>query len=176
MMWNNLSGGVCSSAMALLFPKVPNVIVNTGGNYPWAWRNVHKIRNKRIKVIVLSSMVKSYPTYFDYIRKEKLMPFYMSCCDKAKEKHLDQFYITLPGRQTVNVGFCEGEEKRAERLSKKDTKWRKFNFPVLEYPREHLKKIVLKAGLDAKRTGCWFCPKQENPPKWAVDKFTKLYE
>lgn len=77
MNWNNLSGGVCSSAMALMFPKVPNVIVNTGGNYPWAWRNVHKLRRMGIKVIVLSS----------------------------------------------------------------------FN---------------------AKKTGCWFCPKQEKPPSWVM--------
>ena len=175
MMWNNYSGGVCSTAMALIYPKIPNVIVNTGGNYPWAWRNVHKLRQERHKVIVLSSFVQGYPTYFEYIRKNELMPFYMTCCSKAKDMHLDYFYNTIPGKQVVNIGFIKGEERRAERLAEKNTRHRIFNFPMLDYERDTLVKFIEDRGYIAKKTGCWFCPKQENPPEWVLTKFKKLY-
>lgn len=161
--------------MALMYPKIPNVIVNTGGNYPWAWRNVNKLRQNGIKVIVLSSFNNGHPTYFEYLRKEDLKPFYVSCCHRAKDRHLDYFYNTIPGKQVVNIGFIKDEEKRAARLEKKNTKHRVFNFPMLDYDRETLEKFVLDRGYDAKKTGCWFCPKQPNPPKWVLDKFTRLY-
>ena len=168
MMWNNISGGACSSAMALLFPKIPCVIVNTGGNYPWAWKNVHKLQKKRIKVTVISSFQEGYPTYFDYIWKTNRIPFYRGCCYRGKELHLNKFYNTLHGKQIVNVGFCKGEERRAAFLKKQDTKHRIFNFPVLEYTREQLEKVCKTNSLEVKKTGCWFCPKQPNPPEWAV--------
>lgn len=169
MMWNNISGGDCSTAMALLNPKVPCVIVNTGGNYPWAWRQIEKLRKKRITIITLSSSQQGYPTYFDYVWKSNKIPFFKGCCERGKDRHLDRFYKTIPGHVTVNVGFIKGEESRAERLARLNTKKRKFNFPMLTYTREQCEKILKKNGFDSvPRTGCWFCPKQDNPPEWAI--------
>jgi len=166
--WNELSGGVCSTAQALLFPKIPNVIVNTGGNLPTAWRTVNQLRKKRITIITLSSAVQGYPTYYDYIRKNGLVPFYVSCCEKGKERHLNRFFKTI-GPVTVNVGFTKGEEARAERLKKKNCKWYKFQFPMLKYTREQCEKILRFHDIQASKTGCWFCPKGPNPPRWAVE-------
>lgn len=168
-MWNNVSGGDPSVAMALLFPKVPCVIVNTGGNYPWAWRQINKLQHKGITVIAISSHQGGYPTYFDYLWKSNKIPFFKGCCHRGKEMHLDRFYKTIPGTVIVNVGFLKGEEKRAERLARKNTKKRKFNFPMLTYTREQCVKILKINGLNSNpKTGCWFCPKQPNPPDWAI--------
>ena len=169
--WNNLSGGVVSTAQALIFPKVPNVMVNTGGNKKHAWRTVQQLRGLRkgITIIVLSSAVGGHATYFEYLMDGGLMPFYCSCCDKGKEEHLDRFHNThLP--VTVNVGYCKGEEKRAARLEKKNTKGRKFSFPMLEYSREECEKILRFNKIEASSTYCWFCPKGKNPPPWTKDK------
>ena len=167
-MWNELSCGVESTAMALRFPKLPNVMVNTGGNLPTAWKTLNQLRHKRIRVVVLSSAVQGYASYYDYIRKNGLVPFYMSCCDKAKHRHLNRFFNII-GPVLVNVGFTQGEEKRAKRLKKKETKLIKFRFPMLTYTREQCEKILRSKGVVAHKTGCWFCPKGPNPPKWATD-------
>jgi len=170
MMWNNISGGDCSTAMALLFPAHPCVIVITGGNYPQALRQVNQLQQEGHTVIALSSFQGGYPTYFDYLWKSNKIPFYMGCCHRGKDMHLDRFYKTIPGRQVVNIGFIKGEETRAERLSRKNTKKRVFNFPMLEYTREQCEKIIRSKGLEpiGTKTGCWFCPKQPNPPDWAI--------
>lgn len=166
--YNNLSGGVGSTAQALRFPKIPNVMVNTGGNKRQAWRTVQQLRRKRIMVIVLSSAVGGYATYYEYLMNGGLMPFYRSCCDKAKEEHLDRFYrVVAP--VIVNVGFTKGEEKRAKRLAKKNTSWRKFAFPMLDFTREQCEKILRVKKVEAKSTYCWFCPKGPNPPPWTKD-------
>lgn len=167
-MWNNLSCGVISTAQALLFPKVPNVMVNTGGNGPLAWRTHNQLQRRGIRIIVLSSAVQGYPTYYDYIRKRGLVPFFVSCCHKAKERHLDRFYRAV-GPAIVNVGFAKGEEKRGERLEKKNTSWRTFKFPMLEYTRDQCEKILRTHDVTASSTYCWFCPKGANPPKWATE-------
>ena len=166
--WNNLSCGVKSTAMALTFPKITNVMVNTGGNKVTAWKTHNQLQHKRIRIIVLSSAVGGYSTYYEYVRKNGLVPFYVSCCYKAKEMHLDRFYRTQ-APAIVNIGFIKGEENRAERLSKKNTKWRKFNFPMLEFTQEQCEKILRTHNIDAESSYCWFCPKGENPPKWATD-------
>ena len=165
--WNSLSCGVNSSAMALLFPNIANVMVNTGGNKVSAWKTHHQLQKKRIKIIVLSSAQQGYSTYYDYIKANKLMPFYVSCCHKAKYWHLDRFYKQV-GPSIVNIGYCKGEEKRASRQAKKNNKWIKFQFPMLKYSREECKKILRHHGVQASKTGCWFCPKQPNPPEWAI--------
>lgn len=168
MMWNNLSCGEASTAQALLFPKITNVMVNTGWNKPQAWRTHNQLQHKRIRIIVLSSAVAGYATYYDYVRKEGLVPFYVSCCYKAKEMHLDRFYRAV-APAIVNVGFCKGEEDRAERLAKKNTKWRKFNFPMLKYTKEQCRKIMKAHDVEATSSYCWGCPKGPNPPKWVTD-------
>ena len=66
--------------MALINPKFPNVIVNTGGNLPEAWENIYRLQKKRLTIIVLNSFVQGYPTYYDYIKGEKLKPF----CEKGR--------------------------------------------------------------------------------------------
>jgi len=169
-MWNNISGGDCSTAMALRFPKVPCVIVNTGGNYPQALRQVHKLQQRRHTIIMLSSFQEGYLTYFDYVWKRNKIPFYVSCCHRGKEMHLDRFYKALPGDHVVNIGFIKGEERRAERLSRHNTKKRKFNFPMLDFTREQCEKFIRAKRMEpiGDKTGCWFCPKQPNPPEWAV--------
>ncbi|MHA2054540.1 MAG: hypothetical protein ACW99F_13170 [Candidatus Hodarchaeales archaeon] len=166
--WNNLSCGVKSTAMALKFPKITNVMVNTGGNKIHSWKTHNQLQHKRIRIIVLSSAVGGYPTYYDYIRVNGLVPFYVSCCYKAKEMHLDRFYRAV-GPAIVNVGFIKGEEDRATRLSKKNTSWRKFNFPMLDYTQEQCEKILRANDVQAQSSFCWYCPKGENPPKWATD-------
>ena len=168
MMWNNLSCGEASTAQALLFPKITNVMVNTGWNKPQAWKTHNQLQHRRIRIIVLSSAVGGYGTYYDYIRKQGLMPFYVSCCYKAKEMHLDRFYRAV-APAVVNVGFCKGEEDRAERLATKNTKWRKFNFPMLKYTKEQCRKINKAHNIDAISSYCWGCPKGPNPPDWVTD-------
>lgn len=167
-LYNNLSCGVISTAQALIFPKLTNVMVNTGGNKRSAWRTHNQLQHKRIRIIVLSSAVGGYSSYYEYIKAEGLMPFYVSCCYKAKEMHLDRFYRAI-APAVVNVGFCKGEEKRADRLAKKNTSWRKFNFPMLKYTREECEKILRAHDVEATSSYCWFCPKGENPPEWAVN-------
>jgi len=186
-MWNELSGGVCSTAMSIATgKKVPNVTVNTGGNYPWALRRMHKLTQDGYKVIMLSSFTEGYATYFDYIRKNELMPFYVSCCAKAKENHLNKFFNNIPGRHTVNVGFIMGEEKRADNLvDNHQTKKIRFNFPMLSYNRIQCEKLLRGSGFTPDKpenpvgqqffkSGCWFCPKQDNPPEWVKTKMMGL--
>ena len=188
MIWNEVSGGVCSTAMAIVLgKKVPNVTVNTGGNYPWALRRMHKLTQDGYKVIMLSSFTEGYPTYFDYIRKNELMPFYVSCCAKAKENHLNKFFNNLGHTRIIaNVGFIEGEEKRADRLvDNHQTKRIRFNFPMLSYNRIQCEKMLRSNGFEPDKpenpvgqqffkSGCFFCPKQDNPPEWVKTKMRKL--
>ena len=188
IVWNELSGGVCSTAMAIVTgKKVPNVMVNTGGNYPWALKRTHKLIKDRYKVIVLSSFTEGYATYFDYIRKNELMPFYVSCCAKAKDRHMNKFFNNLGhSRVNVNVGFIEGEEDRAERLVENhQTKRIRFHFPMLSYNRIQCEKLLRGAGFKPNapqnpvgqqffKSGCFFCPKQPNPPEWVKSKMVQL--
>jgi len=155
--FNNISGGICSTAMALLNPKIPCVIVNTGGNYPSAWETIRQLKKKRIKVIVLSSPNKGFPTYYEYISGESLKPFYKSCSDKAKQQHLDNFY-KIVGPAYVNIGLTKEEEKRVQ--SFKNKSWVTYRFPMLKYTREQCLKVLRAKGVTAYKTGCWFCGKQ----------------
>ena len=43
--FNSLSCGVCSTAMALIYPKIPNVMVYTGGNYTRAWKTFKQLKD-----------------------------------------------------------------------------------------------------------------------------------
>lgn len=186
--WNEISGGSPSVAMAIITTrKTPNVTVWTGGGLPWALKRMWRLRQLKYKVIMLSSFTAGYSTYFDYIRKNDLKPFYMSCCDKAKERHLNHFFNALTGQILVNVGFIKGDERRAERLRKNHTtKKISFSFPVLDLTRADCEQVLIDHGFKPdnpeadlgerfKKTGCHFCPKQPNPPKWVLDKFHKLY-
>ena len=186
-MYNELSGGVISTAQALIFPKITNIMVNTGGAYPWALRRYNKLTQDGYKAIMLSSPTEGYATYFDYIRKNELMPFYVSCCDKAKERHLNKFFNNSGHvRVLVNVGFCKNEEDRADRLVENhQTKRIVFNFPMLKYTRVQCEKIMIKNGFVPDKpenspgkqffkSGCWFCPKQDNPPGWVKSKMETL--
>jgi len=170
MLWNHISGGDCSTAMALLFPKVPCVIALTGGDYPQALRQINQLQQKGHTIIAIASMQGGYQSYFDYLWKSNKIPFFKGCCSRGKEMHLDRFHKTIPGTSIVNIGFIKGEEGRAERLSRQDTKKRKFNFPMLSYTREQCEKIIRSNSMEPlkSRTGCWFCPKGDNPPEWAI--------
>lgn len=155
--FNNFSGGVCSTAMALLNRKIPNVLVNTGGNYPEVWETVRQLKRRRIKIIVLGSPNKNYPTYYDYIAAENLKPFFKSCSDKAKQRHLDAFY-RIVGPCIVNIGYVAGEENRVARF--KNTPEITYNFPMLPFTREDCSNILRRFDVEACKSGCWFCPKQ----------------
>ena len=169
-MWNNISGGDCSIAMALLNPDVPCVFVVTGGAHPSALKNINELQHRGHAVIALSSFQGGYNTYFDYLWKCNKIPFYNGCCHRGKDMHLDRFYNTIPGKSTINIGFIEGEEHRAERLKAKDTLKRRFNFPMLTFTREQCEKVIRSNGMTpiGHQTGCWFCPKGDNPPEWAI--------
>lgn len=154
--FNSVSGGVCSTAMALIH-RYPCVVVNTGGNYAEAWKNIHQLQQKRIPIIVLSSFTQGYPTYYDYIASENLKPFYKSCTFKAKQVHLNRLFKAF-GPCTVNVGLIAGEEERTE--SFKSTGSVRYNFPMLSFTREQCEKILRAHGMEPVKTGCWFCGKQ----------------
>lgn len=156
-LYNSVSGGTCSSAMALINPKFTSVMVNTGGNLPEAWENLYRLQKNRIKIIVLNSFIQGYPTYYDYIKNEKLKPFYMTCNEKAKRRHLDRFYKTV-APCIVNIGLIKGEEDRA--LSFKNHHGIRYIFPMLSFTREQCEKILRAKGLKVIKTGCWFCAKQ----------------
>ena len=156
-MYNSVSGGVCSSAMALTYPKFPSVIVNTGGNLPEAWDNIYKLQKKRITILVLNSFTQGYPTYYDYIKNEKLKPFYMSCSDRAKQVHLNRFFKTVTPC-TVNIGLIRGEEDRVKNF--KNHHGIRYNFPMLNFTREQCEKILRANDLQVVKSGCYFCPKQ----------------
>jgi len=145
--------------MALLHPKIPCVIVDTGGNYQEAWENIRRLRVKGHRVIVLASLNKHYPYYYDYIKEEKLKPFYKSCSDKAKQHHLDYFYRTI-GPAIVNIGLTIDEADRREEFQ--NNRWIKYNFPLIEhgYTREMCEKLLRHHDLLIIKTGCWFCGKQ----------------
>ncbi len=169
-MWNNISGGDCSVALALLNPDVPCVFVVTGGANPLALRNINQLQQKGHTVIALSSMQGGYNTYFDYLWKCNKIPFYNGCCYRGKDWHLDRFYNIIPGPVTVNIGFIQGEDHRARRLAEKNTDKRKFNFPMLTFTREQCEKVIKAHDMKpiGYQTGCWFCPKGDNPPEWAI--------
>lgn len=161
MFFNNVSGGTPSTAMALLYPKIPCVMVNTGGNYPEAWENMRRLRaDHNIRVIVICSPNKNHPTYYEYIKAEGLKPFYNSCSDKAKQHHLDYFYNTLPGTIHINVGLLPEEPRRVEEFP--TTGKLKYHFPLIEkgYTREICEKILRKHDMLIIKTGCYFCGKQ----------------
>jgi len=160
--------------MALIYPKFPAVIVNTGGNLPEVWKNLHKLQKKHIKVIVLNSFVQGYATYYDYIKNEKLMPFYRSCNHKAKRMHQERFFKAI-GPCTVNIGFIKGEENRASNF--KNTLSIHYNFPMLTFTRKQCEKILRANDITPIRSGCWFCAKQ---PKeswiWLKENHPELYQ
>ena len=164
--FNNISGGVCSSAMALLYPKIPCVIVDTGANYPEVWKTINQLRHKRIRIITLGSAIHDYSSYYDFVEKNHKKPFYTSCSEWAKQRHLDRFYKTI-SPVTVNIGYIKGEENRAEQANKYSTKSVRYNFPMLNYTREECIKIINKHNIiTAPKTGCWFCGKKK-PEDWA---------
>ena len=145
--------------MALLYPKIPCVIVDTGGNYDEAWENIRRLRVKGHRIIVLASLNKRYPYYYDYIKDEELKPFYKSCSDKAKQNHLDYFYKTI-GPAIVNIGLTADEPDRRDEFQ--NNNWIKYNFPLIEhgYTREMCEKLLRHHNLLIIKTGCWFCAKQ----------------
>lgn len=143
--------------MSLILPKFPAIIVNTGGNLPEAWENIYKLQKKRIKIIVLNSFTQGYPTYYDYIKNERLKPFYMSCSDRAKQAHLNRFYKAITPC-TVNIGFIKGEEDRAKVF--KNHNGIRYNFPMLKYTREHCEKVMRLNKMNLIKSGCYFCAKQ----------------
>jgi len=171
--YNSVSGGTCSSAMALTYPQFPAVIVNTGGNLAEAWENIYRLQKKRITVIVLSSFVQGYPTYYDYIKNEKLKPFYRTCNHKAKRMHMDRFYKAV-APCTVNIGLIKGEEARAEEF--KNHSGIRYNFPMLSFTREQCEKILKANGLKVIKSGCYFCPKQPRQSWiWLRETHPELY-
>ena len=155
--YNSVSGGTCSTAMALLHPKFPSVIVNTGGNLPEAWDNIHRLQRKRITIMVLSSFTQGYPTYYDYIKNEKLKPFYLSCSDRAKQTHMNRFYKAI-APCTVNIGLVEGEDARVKNF--KNHHGIRYNFPMLKYTREQCEKVLRAHDMNVIKSGCYFCAKQ----------------
>lgn len=172
--YNSVSGGTCSTAMALVNPKFPNVIVNTGGNLPEAWENIYRLQKKRLTIIVLNSFVQGYPTYYDYIKNEKLKPFYKSCNHKAKRLHMDRFYKTI-APCTVNIGLIKGEEDRAEEFENHNGI--RYNFPMLSFTREQCEKILKANDLKIIKTGCWFCAKQPlSSWMWLKEVHPDLYQ
>lgn len=170
-MWNHVSGGDCSVAMALKYPKINCVSVITGGGHPLALRNLNELQHRGHRIIFLSSFQGGYNTYFDYLWKGNKIPFYKGCCYRGKEMHLERFYSALPGVHTSNIGFVQGEEDRAKRLKEQETKRHKFNFPILDYTREECEKLIRAKGMKpiGHPSYCWFCPKGDNPPEWAVN-------
>lgn len=163
--------------MALLYPKIPCVIVDTGGNYWQAWENIRRLRVKGHRIIVLASLNKHYPYYYDYIKAEDLKPFYKSCSHKAKQHHLDYFYRTV-GPAIVNIGLTIEEKNRKDEF--KNDKWIKYNFPLIkhEYTREMCEKLLRKNRMLILKTGCWFCGKQprESWERLRVDEPDKYQE
>lgn len=147
--------------MALLYPKIPCVTVNTGGNYPEAWKTIHQLQKKGIKTIVLSSFQGGYPTYYDYLVAGDHIPYIVSCSYRAKQMHLNRFYKTI-APVTVNIGLTVDEEERTENFSSDNSI--KYNFPLIEhgYTRELCAKVLKRYDVEAKKSGCWFCGKQPN--------------
>jgi len=176
IVWNCVSGGTCSVAMALLHPKNPCLVVNTGGNLPEAWRQIHELQKRRHKIIVISSFIQGYSTYYDYIKTEELYPFYRSCNHKAKRLHMDRFFGAI-APVTVNIGITEEEADRADEFK---STWKiRYQFPVIEYTREQLEKIL--RGHDMKpletRTGCFFCGKQPKSSwEWLKENHPEKYQ
>lgn len=172
--YNSVSGGTCSSAMALIYPKFPCVIVNTGGNLPEAWKNIYRLQKKRIKIIVLSSFTQGYPTYYDYIKNEKLKPFYRSCSHKAKQVHMNRFYKAI-APCTVNIGLIKGEKNRTKKF--KNHHGIRYNFPILNFTRKQCEKIIRYNGLKVIKSGCWFCAKQPKKSwRWLKENHPDLYQ
>ena len=157
--YNSLSGGNISVAMALLYPKLTNVMINTGGNLLEVWKRLSELQLMRIKIIVISSFIGGYQSYYDYIKNENLLPFYMSCNYKAKRLHMNRFYGIL-APCTVNIGLTAGEEDRRDEFQSTDGI--RYNFPMIKYTREECEKILRAHDLVPleTRSGCWFCPKQ----------------
>jgi len=148
--------------MALLNKETPNIIVNTGMNPKMAWEIAWELRKRRYKVIALSSMLRGYGTYYDYMMNEIELqePLMISCSDNAKQKHLNHFYNTLAsmvGHCEVNIGFTSEENKRFN--SFKDTKLIHYSFPLRKLTREECMKICLQHNLRPEKSGCVLCPK-----------------
>lgn len=162
--YNNYSGGIPSTAQAIVTGKKNcNVIVNTGDNMKEAWVNSWTLRKAGYKVLCISSMLREYPTYFEYVEGEGLKPFYVSCSDRAKQRHLNYFYNRI-GPVIVNVGLTYDKKdiERAEDF--KDTRNMFYKFPLIEnkITRAQCYDIVEESGLNiiAVKTGCVRCPKQ----------------
>jgi len=174
--WNSVSGGNCSVAMALLHPKNPCLIVNTGGNLDEALNQIYELQKRRHTIIVLSSFQQGYPTYYDYIKKEKLKPFYRSCNHKAKRQHMDRFFKAV-APVTVNIGLTKGEEGRAEAFN---SNWKvRYRFPMLSYTREQCEKIIRSKGMTPleTRSGCYFCGKQPKSSwSWLKENHPDKYQ
>ena len=167
--WATISGAVCSTTMALkLGKKVNYLIVNTGDNMPHAWRNVWKLRQRKYRVIALSSMIAGYGTYWEYIEGEKLKPFYMTCSDKAKQRHMNYFFNTI-GPVTVNIGYVKEDADRvADFVDKAKIK---YKFPILDMSRAECEAVLHEEGFEVAKTGCNRCPKQPDRskvPEWCL--------
>lgn len=156
-MLNCLRGGECSSAMALLYPKIPNIVINTGGNYDEAWTTIYQLQKKGLKILVISSYLQGKPTYYDYIKDDKL-PFYKSCSHKAKQIHFNKL-ASIFRPVVYNIGIVKSEEKRIGEW-KDPPSFISYNFPMLRYTRLECRKILNKHNITASKSGCWFCGKQ----------------
>lgn len=166
LVWNNVSGGTPSVAMALLHPKNPCLVMNTGANLPEAWQQIYELQKRGHKIIVLSSFQGGYPTYYEYIKNKDLLPFYSSCSYRAKIWHWEKFFNTI-APNTVNIGLIKGEEKRLEEFN---STWKiRYLFPMITYTRKMCEKILRKYDMIPleTRSGCWFCGRQPKTSwKW----------
>ena len=167
--WASISGGVCSTEMALqLGKKVNYLVVNTGDNLGHAWHNLWKLRQRRYRVIALSSMIACYGTYWDYIEGEGLKPFYMTCSDKAKQRHMKYFYNTI-GPVVVNIGYVAEDVHRIEAF--KDSPKISYRFPIIHMTRKECEDHIHEEGFEVLKTGCARCPKQPDKskvPEWCL--------
>jgi len=143
--------------MALLHPKIPNIVVNTGGNLPEAWDTIYQLQKKGLKILTISSFLQGYPTYYEYIKEDKV-PFYKSCSHKAKQIHLNKL-ASIFRPITYNIGIVQGEKERVDEWGDPPS-FIKYNFPMLTYTREQCEKVLRTHGVTANKSGCWFCGKQ----------------
>jgi len=154
--------------------KIVNIIVNTGGNLPEVWQRIGWLKRHRYPVIIIGSYNKDHPSYYEYIKKEGLKPFYLSCSDKAKQRHLDAFakYMEI---DICRIGYTKEDAGRVKHFKNIE----RYEFPLLNLTREEAENKLREYGLEPlpTRTGCWFCPKQPKASKeWLRVTHPDLYQ
>jgi len=163
-----LSLGAGVNSIALLVLRVQGKVdfdvvlfADTGGEHPETYHYIEEIVKPLCQKIGVKFVLtkRDGESLYDYYFHEQIIPTRIRahCRDKFKITPLRKWAIQNCENPQFLIGFCKGEEKRAENFCKMDN----VTFPLIELgiDRDGCKQIIRDYGLPIPiKSGCFFCP------------------